>query len=68
MPALSLIRVAAASEGTGGNVEGGAGAAWGSLPGSAASSCLVYLELAPQDRVLADRTARDPPQKGSRLS
>lgn len=68
MPTSPLIRGAAPWEDTGGNVVGGVGVAWGSLPGPAASSCLVYLELVSQDGVLADKTAQDPPQKGSRLS
>lgn len=68
MPTLSLIRVAAPSEGTGGSVAGGVGIAWGSLLGSAASSCLIFLELVLQDQVLAAKTARDPSQKGPRLS
>lgn len=68
MPTSSLIRSAAPWEGAGGNMAGGVGVVWGSLPGSAASSCLAYLELVPQDWVLADKTARDSPQKGPRLS
>lgn len=47
MPTLSLIRVAAPWEGTGGNMVGAVCVVWGSVPGSAASSCLVYLELVP---------------------
>lgn len=67
-PCLSSVVLLHGREDTSGNTEGGVGIAWGSLPGPPASSHLVYLESVSQDRVLVYKTARDPPQKGPRLS
>lgn len=68
VPTLSLIRVATPWEDTKGNMMGGVGIAWGSLPGPAAFLCLIYLASVPKDQVLSDKTAWDPPQKCLHLS